>query len=183
MYLSFNIFCTLCSLVLRILYICYFTYIQKWILWYYKIHIFIHFTTPVNYSSRLFVLAICPCSYLPLWSNKQQIDMQPWSVPYLEWVQPGVGCPHLRPCRPATSWGHPGWWRGGYLPSGRTGPAPDTARRDHQRGRSQSKLVRASEDRVYKIKVSVARMQTCVLTHAHTHIIRDLPQSVCEAQV
>lgn len=42
------------------------------------------------------------------------------------------------------------------------------AQRGHPRGHNQSKLVRASEDRVYSVKVGMACMQTGGPTHAHT---------------
>lgn len=84
--------------------------------------------------------------------------------PDLEWVQPEAGCPHLHPCRPATSWGRPDWWRGGCLLSGRKSPAPDTAQRGRHRGRSQSKLEREPEERMfYYMKVGDVHM----LSHTH----------------
>lgn len=74
-------------------------------------------------------------------------------VSHLEWVQPGAGFPRLHPGRPATSWGRPGWWHAGCLPSERTVQAPDTAGRGHPTGRSQSKPERGSEHRVWSLKV------------------------------
>lgn len=67
-------------------------------------------------------------------------------LPNLEQVPPATGFLHLHPCRPATSWGRPGLLHGEYLLSGKPGPAPDTAQKGHPRGRSQSKLVRASAE-------------------------------------
>lgn len=93
-----------------------------------------------------------------------------WHGPYLELVLPGAGCLHPRPCRPATSWGHPGWWRAGCLPSGKKGRAPDTAGRGHQRGRSQSKPVRGSEDRVLTCQ-GLCQM----LADRHSHTCRHAP--------
>lgn len=122
--------------------------------------------------------ALCPCSYyLSLLSNKVHNDIQLRSDFYLEWVQPGAGFPHLHPCRLATSWSHPGWWHGVYLPSGRTGPALDTARRGHQTGRSQSTLVRASEDRVLHCEGLLHASDRP--SHAHTATYRKILTTVC----
>lgn len=69
--------------------------------------------------------------------TKNQAGSTRW---YLVPIQLEAGCPRLRPCTPATSWGLTGWWCGEYLPSGRTSPALCTARRGHPTDRSQNVL-------------------------------------------